>query len=462
MSLTSRLDAPVRPRSRARHAARLRFTPLLLGMSYIVATFVLFLFWPIGWPITNSAEWTRLIVYVLATFAVLIGGYIGGRRGKPRPRSFPEWRLVFLAGAALSTLLLVPLVQLQTGRGIDELLDALSDQTEAYNLFQVHMSTGDTSNIVVSLISALSAPFIFAVTPIAILRWTSIGLSYRVLFFVTVACSIALSVMRGTDREVANLFIVVGSALLVVLARELQRSRSKITLFQKYWKHFLFILLFAYVGATVTTSRKEGRLGGVEIACISGTGICADMDSPVMSWMGDRQKFGVSFFILEVSQGYYGLDLALGKDFRSTWGLGHAPPLMSFYTKFTGDTQLQQKSFTFRDSNEGWSDQNFWSTIMVWFANDVGFPGAIVVIGMLAALWGRSWRDATAGMDDKAAVFFCLMMIMVAYFPANNQVFINLDGYFTFLYWLFSWSFMGKTVGGRPRWALGRPPALAP
>jgi hypothetical protein len=442
--------------ARPHGAAKLRFTPLFLGMSYIIATFVLFLFWPIGWPITNTGEWARLTAYVLANFAALVIGYAVSQRGEPHPRNFPGWRWVYYAGSGLSVLLLVPLVRLQTGRNISELLDALRDQEGAYNLFQAHISTGAASNVIVSLVSAMSAPFIFAVTPIAIIRWKTIGLRPRALFFIAVSASIALSIMRGTDREVANLFIVLGSALLVVLARDLQINRTNIRLLQKYWKQLLLITLFAFVGATITTSRKEGRLGGVDIACISGTGICADMDSPVMSWMNDREKFGISFFILEVCQGYYGLDLALGKDFRSTWGLGHAPPLMSIYTKFTGDAQLQQNAYTFRDSIDGWSDQNFWSTMIVWFANDVGFAGAIVVVGILAFIWGRSWRDATYGHDDKAAVMFCLMMIMIAYFPANNQVFINLDGYFTFLYWLFAWSFIGRTAKPRSRSRISR------
>src|SRR5262245_18743040 len=45
--------------------------PLFLVFGYIVATFVLFLLWPVNWPIYYSAGWARLIGYVCLCLAVI-------------------------------------------------------------------------------------------------------------------------------------------------------------------------------------------------------------------------------------------------------------------------------------------------------------------------------------------------------------------------------------------------------
>ena len=45
--------------------------PLLLVFGYVVLTFVLFLVWPINWPIFYTSDWIRLIGYVSLCFAVL-------------------------------------------------------------------------------------------------------------------------------------------------------------------------------------------------------------------------------------------------------------------------------------------------------------------------------------------------------------------------------------------------------
>ena len=76
---------------------------------------------------------------------------------------------------------------------------------------------------------------------------------------------------------------------------------------------------------------------------------------------------------------------------------------------------------------------------MTWIANDVGFIGALPVIGLIAYLWGLWWREASAGMSDPAAVLFALSTMMMFYFPANNEVFASYEGYTILSVWLVVW-----------------------
>jgi hypothetical protein len=76
---------------------------------------------------------------------------------------------------------------------------------------------------------------------------------------------------------------------------------------------------------------------------------------------------------------------------------------------------------------------------MTWIANDTGFAGAVVVVGLIAFLWGLWWREAAAGMSDPAAVLFALTTTIMFYLPANNQVLASYDGYVVFPVWIAVW-----------------------
>ena len=54
--------------------------PLFIVFGYLVATFALFLIWPINWPIYYLSDWLRLIGYVGLCFAVIAIATIGARR----------------------------------------------------------------------------------------------------------------------------------------------------------------------------------------------------------------------------------------------------------------------------------------------------------------------------------------------------------------------------------------------
>jgi hypothetical protein len=72
-------------------------------------------------------------------------------------------------------------------------------------------------------------------------------------------------------------------------------------------------------------------------------------------------------------------------------------------------------------------------------ANDTGFPGALLIMGLFAWLWGRSWIDAVVARNDSAAIVFCIATYSVIYFPANLQILQTLEGYSTVAFWIVAW-----------------------
>jgi hypothetical protein len=250
------------------------------------------------------------------------------------------------------------------------------------------------------------------------------------------------SVMRGTDKEFADLFVSGASAACVMFGRSRALGRQGFELVRRYWGWALLAVVFVFLAQGLFTERKQERLGGYAsrtTVCAADTRICANLENPWIAWLPLQQRFGLTLFILSTCQGYYGLELALEKPFDSALGVGHSPAAMAAYETVTGDASLHLRTFTQRNGVDGWSEDHSWSTLMAWIANDTGFAGAVVVVGLLAFFWGLWWREAAAGMSDPAAVLFSLATTSMVYLPANNQVLATYDGYVVLAVWVAIW-----------------------
>jgi hypothetical protein len=424
--------------------------PLLLLFSYVVATFALFLLWPINWPIYYWNEWFRLIFYVTSCFLVLGGTMLGGSAGATRVVApLPGLTMLLIAGALASTLLLVPSCLAYTGRPPWQVFDALGDQGAAYRRLQSQLLATSGQRNTIVIVRALLAPLTYAVVPLGILRWPTIGWAGRSALAISASCSVIFSVMRGTDKEIVDLFVIGSAAVLVRFGRSGLRGTTGGKL-RRFWISGLAMILFLALAQGLFTQRKEERLGGyvsrTEV-CANDSHICADLDNPWIAWLPLRQRFGLTFFILSTCSGYYGLDLALDKPFESTLGVGHSPAALSVYQALTDDPALHLRSFTYRNGDDHWSEDYYWSTLMTWIANDVGFPGAVAVIGLIGFLWGKWWREAAAGLSDPAAVLFALVTLTIFYLPANNQLLASYDGYTVLGAWVAIWLWHRRALG---------------
>jgi hypothetical protein len=418
--------------------------PLILVLAYVAATFLLFLLWPIDWPIYHAAAWARLIAYVALCLVMIGGAAFIGSAGPTRvtaPLPFLSPLLAF--GALAAALLLVPTSYTYTGRPPWAVLDALRDQAAAYRRLQTQLADAAGQHLSLALLRAALAPLTYAVLPLGILRWRTIGWSGRLAVVVTASSSVVFSIMRGTDKEIADLFVVGASAAFVSWGRSWAAGRRGGELLRRYWGWAAAAVLFVYLAQGLYTERKDERLNAGRAVgttvCANASHICANIDNPWIAWLPLRERFGVTLFVLSTCSGYYGLDLAMDKPFESAFGVGHSPVATNLYEAVTKDRAPHQRTYTWRNGEDGWPEQYYWSTLPTWLANDVGFPGAVVVLAVVGYFWGKWWREAAAGMSDPAAVLFALATTMVVYFPVNDQVFLLADGYMVLAVWTVIW-----------------------
>jgi hypothetical protein len=418
--------------------------PLVLVVGYVAMTFVLFLIWPINWPIYRSEDWARLIGYVALCLLTIAGAAWAGSAGSTRVTApLPKLTPLLALGATVAVLLLAPTTTAYTGRPPWDVLEALRDQGAAYKMLQAHLTTTSGQHMGIALLRAAFAPLVYAVLPLGILRWRDIGWIGRAALPVTAASSVVFSIMRGTDKEIADLFVIGVSAAFVSYGRHWAATQSGPELFRRHWRWGLAALVFVYLAQGLYTQRKEERLNFDHFyrsaVCANATNICANLDNPWIAWLPQHQRFGLTLFILSTCSGYYGLDLALDKPFEPSFGVGHSPVALTAYEALTHDPTPHLRTYTYRLGENGWSEDHYWSTLVTWIANDVGFVGVVPVLGLIGLMWGIWWREAAAGMSDPAAVLFAIATGMMFYFPANNQVFLTPDGYVELAVWIPIW-----------------------
>jgi hypothetical protein len=433
---------------------KLRFeggsTPQLLISSYLIFGFVLFLIAPFNWNIEN---WIFLSIYFCLMIIMLTIGFQSRLHNVIFVSAPVNYKYAILMGTACTMAMLVPTTLLYSGKYPWQLAELLANQSEAYLTYQEKLRASTSSDRApVAIFRAILHPLVFAVLPLTIIHWNKLSSLLRLCAVIVIVSAIITSLARGTDRETSDIILLVFSSWLVAYFRKKNNSTENFELQKKsknYTKKSLLAVMFfiSMISAyAFFVERKLARYNGNFFAACVGSDqdICLTNAAVNMSWVGDWGIFAIGITAGYMSAGYYGLNLAMGLDFQSTYGTGFSPLVVRFYESLTGDSSMYLNSYTYRMRALGWSDEYTWSTLMVWFANDVGFFGALIVLFFLSMLFGAAWRDAVLAKDDRAAIVFVLLFIMFIYLPANNQIGQTLDLSFAFLFWLFCWQFFKR------------------
>lgn len=418
--------------------------PLWIGMGYLLFTYLLFYIGPYDWPVENGGV---LAFVVLSSFALIAIGFSLGLRTKPRAAAFAHPQAIFVIGAAAAVALLTPSCLIYTGHWPWELGAALADQSKTYSDMQQQLADMTGQRGLISFARAVAAPFVFAVLPLGIIHWKQLPWHFRAMVLATAACSAIFSILRGTNRELADLIIVGLSAALVTLARHCRRNDLDLGRMITRAAGFVLILVLALTLLfAVFSSRIAGRLGDTENICLGDSQVCADFYSGIYSHLPQGVTLGAAALTGYLSQGYFGVSLALQEPFHSGLGMAHSPALSSLFVLFGGDPAVVQRTYVYRITDRLWDSSSQWSGMLTWLANDVGFTGALAITFLIGLLWCRAWRDAVHGESDKAAIAFCVFMMMIFYFPANNQMTTTFDAYATLIGWVGGWLISRRTA----------------
>lgn len=410
----------------------IRYLPVYLACGWLLLPLFLVFFGPLDYSIEKPS---LLISFILLCILAFLLGYIlfstprqrsiGGSQSKRRLNNSLQ------AAGVLAILLVEPSVFAYTGKHIWQ-VSSIFDQREAYLNLLTSLEHGSAFRSMISLLRGFSAPLIYMALPIGIIHWKNLTHRSRILFLLTVCSIVIFSLFRGTDKEVGDLLIFFISGLAIAhgsryttgwrpRARTVRRAIGLL-----FFLIFLFILIFAY--------RKISRYDGNLSFCLYNDVACFSTENSGSIF--DAALFSLGMLSAYVSQGYYGLSLALALDYNWTFGIGHSPFLISIFSSIIDSISIYQDGLLFALRSAGWDDRYVWSSVFPWLASDLTFYGVPPFLFFIGAIYSRSWLVAITQRQASAIMTFSLLSIFLAYAPANNQLAQSPDYYIATLFWL--------------------------
>lgn len=409
--------------------------PLIGWLSLFLLTILMFYYGPFDWHVTNDLQ---LILYLVGVGASVTIGYLLATFISPRPAVSINLKAIAYSGAGLGLMISLPTMYIYTGKTPLDLGYAIANQGTTYVETIEHVRSGSGARLYFATLRSLLAPLTLVALPLFIILRRVIPFRWWVLAILFFLSQIALSLLRGTDKETIDLGLFIGMTLVSagLLARQMGAiSRRKMLA-------LVCVSVIVVVAATqLFIFRKNTRLGETEQYCHALTHICADTDNVFVNWLPESDQISGSIIINYLSQGYYGLSLALQEPFDTTFGVGHSYFLMEKYIAATGSTFILERSYIGKIEQQGWDRKFLWATMYVWIANDIGFAGSLGFMFILGFMFSLSWRDFLGRRNIPAFLFFLHLVVIFFYSSMNNQVTAGADYYFSTVLWLCIWLF---------------------
>ncbi len=445
------------------------FIPLALVELYLLATLLLYQFGPLDWPTENQGRfWFLIAAYHIA---FILGYVISAKWIKlPKPLFSIESVSTKKYNIALWALILICIVcacieYKNTTHASSYIpyelpknfINGLLNPAEQY--YNKFAPEGYTSNKGITLISSLFSFLYVSLIPILVSEWKRITIPQKVCIFGIILFKVALYVSIGTNKGIFDtMFYFVGILVILGLLNLIHKTDRFIDkkTFYKVSAFALFLVVFSLCYFTMNISSRVQN--PVEYAISDAqkneptetppvtdpapeptpepTPEPAPEPTPEPETPGfiTRMYYSVTNYI---TQGYYGMSLALDEEFTTTYGIGNSQFLRSNFQSIFGidvDERTYQHKIT-----EQWHEDQKWHSFYSYIANDVSFYGVILVMFLLGLYFGLICKDVILNNSLIGKMLLMLFIIMFMYMPANNQVFTSMATFMAFFELSFLW-----------------------
>jgi hypothetical protein len=387
--------------------------PIVVILGYLCLTVLLFATSPWAYPVQAPQ---LLYGFLVLAHAALLAGYLwavrsppGGYRGR--------WSIteIVALSVAVNLVLLYPTAVFRTGGSID-VASALDDPGRAYAA-SFAARFGD-STPTIEYVRMLLGPIIVLLLPMTVFYWSRLGVGIRLLAIAAQGGVVAMFMAMGTNKAIADTVMltpwIIAAGHLSGISRLSRKSILAIGI--------TAVVGLAGFGMFFTKTQGTRTGSSASVGYFAATGVKADYDNFMIRDLSPEAQIGVLGINLYVTQGYYALSLALDEPFVPMWGFGNSMFLYRQVAKFTGDASISESPYPVRIERKGWDAYQLWSSIYPWLASDFSFPGTILVVFLIGVGFARSWRDTLQGENPFAVAVFGQFVVMLLYFPANNQL----------------------------------------
>lgn len=420
-----------------------RLIPLLVCGGFVVSTVLLLVLGPLDWHLKGPI---RVFTFLTAALAALVGGYLwatlrrdntpvdGGERSRRPPLSAST---LVIVGSIVYLVLYLPTVHATTGSWLPNVWQGLTDSGSAYANNKYYNENGSQIALYVRM---LVAPLTIVILPLTLYFWPRLSPVARTLGVVCVLASVLLTIAQGINRGVAELCANVILFLVLVVGATLTRRQ-----YAKALKGVIGIVLvgalFAgYYSLTINDriaddAERDGRSGekqtkkerDEELRLVARVSTATERSDSIFFTVVPPSAQAVgTVFSSYVTHGYKGLDLAMQEPFKPTWGLGFSEFGRHNVLRLVGqadhEDDVVDRTYAGQIDTQ-WAVGQLWATFFIHPASDIGFPGTVVLLGLIGFVFGLSWRDTLVRRDPLACAVFFHLCILVIYLPANNQLY---------------------------------------
>ncbi|MBY6052631.1 hypothetical protein [Cytobacillus firmus] len=425
--------------------------PMIIVQIYLTIILILFNFGPWPWPVDNLIQ---LNFYLILSQMMLFVGYLLSIKSKlfilNISRTNKSKLILNISNNnirfikflfVITVLLYIPTFILRIG--IDsfnisviflEIKNGIINPGEQY-LDKINSQGSTEVSMINTIISAIYAPFYWLLVPLSLVNWKRLTYFLKLGLIFLILLEILSWVSIGTNKGIFDtVFILTFSLIIKVYLdnydgdfnKKYSNSNSK-----KKFNIFIFFGLFLLLAITYMYNAISSRTGSIS-NYNAAANITVDFNSPIMSIVPSFLEDIVIMLSSYLTQGYYGLSLAMNEGFTSTYGFGNSWFLLNVYEQITGDETLVYKTYPFKIVESGWDPFINWHSIYTWLASDYSFIGVLILMTIIGYLFGEVWKSLLIQRNIFSFALFILFMIMFMYFPANNQIFAFIQTFSAF------------------------------
>lgn len=414
--------------SSLRFPLRVRLFPIVLFEIYLNLTVLLFAFGPWAWPVADPE---KLYGFLLLAHLALLLGYLAGAGRQPRGYRGPlKLDTVVKMTLVFSVVWAIPVFYIRTQGAFgyspsaiyESVVTGLKSLSGAYGgKSQVESLTARGASPLIRF-SMVFLPITALLFPLCVVFWKRLSWKGRIAFLFAQAVEVLSWIAIGTTKGVADVCMVLPWLILAARPEILWRLSPKRVLKIVGVGLACVIITFLFFSAAKRPPRTHTRVPSIDAAHVR-----ADMEHPLLSVVPAGQRFAAVQLSAYLTQGYYGLSLALDQPFVWCYGFGHGYwSAGAAARRFSsgGRFALLMQTYPGRveQAHRSWEVMHYWHTIYPWIASDLSFPGTIVAVFVIGYLFALSWLDVLRRQNPFAIGVFALLVMMLFYFPMNNQV----------------------------------------
>lgn len=383
---------------------------IILIEIYLIFTLLLYYFGPIKYPILYFGK--TLFLLISYNLAFIIGFIFSIKLVKINPifktSSIRVHEKLIIIGAFISIFISIQyLIYFSNSSNIivifKQVLGGILNPSIGYNKNIDLIKEGS----IFTKLETLLSPMVHIAIAYGAYYFKRLKYPVKIQYFILILLNLSTYLIKGTNFGIVYV-------LLTIIVIFIFNRKSKPL-------NFIIIIFFVFT-LTYFLFSISSRM---KLSIIPNTVFTIPVDKNNILFKIFENSISIPLLIgsTYLSQGYYGFSLVHQFEFLPTFGAGSGRFLIDKFSALL-NMNIWERTYQSRMS-EIWNSRVNWHTIYLWFSNDVGIYGVILIMLILGILFGLVLKSTLEKSNPFSLSLLSLYFLMILFFPANNIVFDN-------------------------------------